>query len=653
MARSMRSSFSTAALAVHRTMYQDQVTQPPTANPIFGPKFDQHKNLAIANITVGPGAPGFNTLTVTTGYGQDFPTPPFNATVWPQNTTPTPINAEIIRVVAVDGDQFLFSRAIEWPFIAVGFDATYQVAETHTALNQTTVEALFARGLVFDVRDNYGGGYAVLDDGTNDWGPIQAAVDKAGNAVAAGAPGALVLIPGRAAIASTVVINQNGVTLYGLGGGYTSDSGNYTLTAPSSLRWVGPSGGTMVQATPIPGASAQALKGFRLMGLMLDGAFGAAGIMLQLMSCQGFTLSDFFFTGSSIAGLDMSCLAAGSIGEAHDTARGMVSRGAIRQVDGSGTGIGIRLNGTSVANTNLNLFQMIEIIHSSGKGVQHLNSDSNLFNQLVINRTIGGTGIGIEESGSNTSAALASRNNHYISGTAGLGGLTVRGTGLTFPAGPTYWTGYQQGNGEPAPTVEAGGILFWTPNGGLPAGPVSTPAVGAPAALTTPAAVIPGSVVVVPPQGVQPGLTLEWLLDGLQTTTALAQGSPFVLRYGAAGTAADGVVATMGFPSAVATAVTAAPFQLRVRLVVRTGGGSASSYVTFQIFQTGTAAAPTTVAGMIGGAYTYTSQVAGTAFNGVAPSSGQTYFSLSYIGAAAQSITPELCVCTCLKSANP
>jgi len=76
--------------------------------------FDAHKNLAITAITVAPEpATTGNQLSVTTGEGVRFPTPPFNATVWPKEL-PSPANAEIIRVTAIGpADVFTFVRGQE------------------------------------------------------------------------------------------------------------------------------------------------------------------------------------------------------------------------------------------------------------------------------------------------------------------------------------------------------------------------------------------------------------------------------------------------------------------------------------------------------------------------------------------------------------
>jgi hypothetical protein len=76
--------------------------------------FDAHKNLAIATVATPPSpAPSGATLTVGAGEGARFPAPPFNATVWPADQPPTPINAELVRVTAIAGDTFTLTRAQE------------------------------------------------------------------------------------------------------------------------------------------------------------------------------------------------------------------------------------------------------------------------------------------------------------------------------------------------------------------------------------------------------------------------------------------------------------------------------------------------------------------------------------------------------------
>jgi len=104
--------------------------------------FDAHKNLAITTIVTPPG-PGGTTCTVTAGQGAFFPAPPFNATVWPVNQPPTPVNAEVIRVTVVAGDVLTFARAQEGSSTRTML-AGDLLAATVTAKTLTDVEAEFA-----------------------------------------------------------------------------------------------------------------------------------------------------------------------------------------------------------------------------------------------------------------------------------------------------------------------------------------------------------------------------------------------------------------------------------------------------------------------------------------------------------------------------
>jgi hypothetical protein len=75
---------------------------------------DALKNLAYSLVDIPPVTPTVGTsLSVTAGTGSRFPTPPFNATVWPTGTNPTPANAEIVRVTAVTTDTLTIVRQAE------------------------------------------------------------------------------------------------------------------------------------------------------------------------------------------------------------------------------------------------------------------------------------------------------------------------------------------------------------------------------------------------------------------------------------------------------------------------------------------------------------------------------------------------------------
>jgi microcystin-dependent protein len=75
---------------------------------------DAHKNFAYSTVATAPSpATSGTSLVVQTGAGVNFPTAPFNATVWPTGAQPTTSNAEIVRVTAVSTDTVTIVRAQE------------------------------------------------------------------------------------------------------------------------------------------------------------------------------------------------------------------------------------------------------------------------------------------------------------------------------------------------------------------------------------------------------------------------------------------------------------------------------------------------------------------------------------------------------------
>lgn len=76
--------------------------------------FDAHANFAVSAVATAPSPASTGTsLTVTAGDGAGFPTPPFNATVWPPGQIPSHTNAEIVRVTAIATDTLTFVRTQE------------------------------------------------------------------------------------------------------------------------------------------------------------------------------------------------------------------------------------------------------------------------------------------------------------------------------------------------------------------------------------------------------------------------------------------------------------------------------------------------------------------------------------------------------------
>lgn len=105
--------------------------------------FDKHANFAYSTVATAPSPADTGTsLTVATGQGSRFPAVPFNVTVWPQASIPTPANAEVIRVTNVTGDVLTITRHQEGSSarsIIIGD----QIGNTATNKTFTDLENLF------------------------------------------------------------------------------------------------------------------------------------------------------------------------------------------------------------------------------------------------------------------------------------------------------------------------------------------------------------------------------------------------------------------------------------------------------------------------------------------------------------------------------
>lgn len=108
--------------------------------------FDNHKNLAYSTVATAPSpATSGASLDVQTGDGAIFPTPPFNATIWPAGAPPLTGTAEIVRVTGVSGDTFTITRAQESTSartVVIGD----QIAATITAKTITDIETATGSG---------------------------------------------------------------------------------------------------------------------------------------------------------------------------------------------------------------------------------------------------------------------------------------------------------------------------------------------------------------------------------------------------------------------------------------------------------------------------------------------------------------------------
>ncbi len=106
---------------------------------------DSHKNFAASLVATAPSPASSGTsLVVTTSDGAKFPTPPFNATVWPAGVQPTTANAEIVRVTNITSDTLTITRAQE-SSSARSIIIGDQIAATVTVKTLTDVESAVAQ----------------------------------------------------------------------------------------------------------------------------------------------------------------------------------------------------------------------------------------------------------------------------------------------------------------------------------------------------------------------------------------------------------------------------------------------------------------------------------------------------------------------------
>ncbi len=102
---------------------------------------DAHANFAYSLVADAPSPADTGTsLVVAATGGLVFPTPPFNATVWPAATQPTSLNAEIVRVTGISTDTFTIVRAQEGT-AAQSIVAGFQIAATITQKTLLDAEA--------------------------------------------------------------------------------------------------------------------------------------------------------------------------------------------------------------------------------------------------------------------------------------------------------------------------------------------------------------------------------------------------------------------------------------------------------------------------------------------------------------------------------
>lgn len=342
-----------------------------------------------------------------------------------------------------------------------------------------------------------------------------------------------------------------------------------------------------------------------------------------------------------------------SLPESVHTPTTVATGNIVQAVPGNGTAW--VLDGGTGANTCCGVVQMVQVSHGTTwgpAGLECKNSDSVDFFQLMVN---GGSNVnagavnrntkpGVRLNGSATSVALPARNNTFRSGDPGAGGVSSMallntGVRMSFPTGPNYWDLLQLGNGSPMPTVETGSSFDWNPNGGLRVGCKSSPGVADQAIAAATLTLISGTLLTIPPQGLQVGTMMEFtaiLTSGAAGTAA----NTITIRMGTTGTTADAAIAT--FTTSVGTAV-ASRAKIEVSLTIRTLGAAGTAVATCCIWNSAAT----------GFVNIGTSVLTGTmaTFNTV--TSGLLYMHMDLQTGAAKTATINQSYSNCVNSANP
>lgn len=241
-----------------------------------------------------------------------------------------------------------------------------------------------------------------------------------------------------------------------------------------------------------------------------------------------------------------------------------------------GSGAAMILDGSANHNTCCGTIVGAQVSYGTTWGLAGFelgNSDSVKFIGIRMNggsnTTTGGRAQrpGWRLNGSAVSAGLACRNitiegcdpggapGGFQGGVSNMG-LTNAGANLTGLAGPNYVVMQEMGNGAPVPTIEGNSLMIWTGNGCfLPGPPFARPFITTTQSLTAAQnVVVNNSQVIIPPQGMQVGLCIEWEFTATKGAVGTTAGTLLRLLLGATGTTSDTAIAqgSSTTPTAVA-----------------------------------------------------------------------------------------------------
>ncbi len=290
---------------------------------------------------------------------------------------------------------------------------------------------------------------AVGDGLVNDFASIDACITVAENIGGAN----IIYGDGSYRIESKLNVNGSNIVFIASGWNGFHDAGGSTFSA--RLIWHGATGGTMVEFSPIEGASNGKLVGCGNQGVTFEGR-NVAGNGLVVKSHNNGRW-DFHAQQFTLIAVNFDVVT--TLGEARDC---QLNSGHITVRQIGSTGIGVVVDGVAAANYSLNLVSF-EIQHEDATAYVAANSDNSMCPSLRVIRAAGGTGIGVIFEGGDTQAESA-RDDLYLYFNPGAGGVIIRGTSSFTVASKNERVLHFDDQAAGAIVIEAGASFFYTKN---------------------------------------------------------------------------------------------------------------------------------------------------------------------------------------------
>ena len=252
-------------------------------------------------------------------------------------------------------------------------------------------------------------------------------------------------------------IYVSGIQLWGVGTDDTHNGGS-PVGSTTIFKWNGViNSGTMLTIAPA-GNAAQYLTGIKVIGITFDCNNGLLGGGLALQSMRA-TDIDVYVKEAAIAGLSLGCVA-NLTSDPCDFQFNTIKYKGTQFVS---AGVSLVLNGTSTANTSLNVFTYVDIAHKNNVAINCLNCDSNIWLQVRLFAASGGSAIySWTWQGSNVASSYA-RSEQIFRLSTTLPCKAI-GTGYTYPAGntsPIKIYNIDKNNSTPDPQMDVAGQIYW------------------------------------------------------------------------------------------------------------------------------------------------------------------------------------------------